>query len=297
MVRALVALMLILAGTPAPAQSSIVAPGAVLTRLAGGFAFTEGPACDSHGNVFFTDQPNDQILEWNAATGRITTFLSPCGRANGLCFDSHGDLWACADEHNQLWEITPNGRSTPIITQYQGKLLNGPNDIWVRLDGGLYITDPYYPRPYWHRGPKEQPCEEVYYLAPNHKTLTLVVSDLNKPNGIIGTPDGQTLYVSDIDAGLTFAYHIEPDGALTHKRLFCAMGSDGMTIDSAGDVYCCGNGVTVFDPTGHQILHIPITEAWTGNICFGGLDRRTLFITAGTSVYTLRMAVHGVGSQ
>lgn len=278
-------------------QGSIVAPGSRLTRLAGGYAFTEGPACDDRGDVYFTDQPNDRIMKWNARTGEISTFLSPCGRANGLCFDSHGALWACADEHNQLWRIDPDGRATAVATQYKGKLLNGPNDVWVRPNGGVYITDPYYPRPYWKRGPKEQPCEGVYYLPPNSEKLTLVISDMNKPNGIIGTLDGKTLYVSDIGAGQTFAYDIQSDGSLAHKRLFCPMGSDGMTIDSAGDIYCCGHGVTVFDRTGRQILQIPIAENWTGNVCFGGKDRHTLFITASTSVYTLKMAVHGVGSQ
>jgi gluconolactonase len=294
----LIWLGLVLAGlAPAYAQKSIVAPGATLQKLAGGFSFTEGPACDSKGNVFFTDQPNDKILEWHADTNRITTFLSPCGRSNGLCFDKEGYLWACADEENQLWVIAPSSRAMPVITHYQGKLLNGPNDVWVRPDGGMYLTDPYYQRPYWHRGPMELPCQGVYYLSPAHAALVLVVSDMRQPNGIIGTPDGKTLYVSDIGAGQTFVYGIEKDGSLTHKKLFCSMGSDGMTIDSAGDIYLTGRGVTVFDKTGKQILHIPINENWTGNVCFGGKDRHTLFITASTSVYTLKMRVHGVGSQ
>lgn len=289
------------AGAQAPVavqgSPSIVAPGAVLQELSGGFSFTEGPACDAHGNVFFTDQPSDRILEWNARTGDITTFLSPCGRSNGLCFDRKGNLWACADGQNQLWRITKKGRTVAVVSGYQGSLLNGPNDVWVRPDGGLYITDPYYMRSYWKRGPKEQTCEGVYYLPSGRTTLTLVAADLEKPNGIIGTPDGKTLYVSDIKAGHTFAYDIEADGTLGNKRPFCDVGSDGMTIDSDGDVYVTGRGVTVFDPAGRQILHIPVDQPWTGNICFGGRDRTTLFITASTGVYTLKMRVHGVGSQ
>ncbi len=124
-----------------------------------------------------------------------------------------------------------------------------------------------------------------------------MIDDFKQPNGIIGTPDGKTLYVADIVAGKTYAYQIRPDGSLAGKRLFCRLGSDGMTIDDRGNVYLTGHGVTVFDPAGKQIEQIAIREAWTGNICFGGKDRRLLFITASTSIYGLRMAVKGVGSQ
>jgi gluconolactonase len=100
-------------------------------------------------------------------------------------------------------------------------------------DGGLYFTDPFYKRPYWQRGPAEQEVQAVYYLAPDHKTLTRVAADLQQPNGLIGTPDGKTLYVADIGANKTFAYDIRPNGALANKRLFCSLGSDGMTLDRA----------------------------------------------------------------
>ena len=128
--------------------------GAKLTVLAGGFEFTEGPAADAQGNVFFTDQPNDRIMKWST-DGKLTTFMKPCGRSNGLCFDAQGNLWACADEKNEMWRIDPAGKVTVVVKDYQGKLLNGPNDVWLRPDGGLYFTDPYYQRPYWKRGPKE----------------------------------------------------------------------------------------------------------------------------------------------
>jgi alpha-galactosidase len=282
---------------PPPAQS-IFAPGAKLEKLAGGFAFTEGPACDAKGNVYFTDQPNDRIMRWST-DGKLSTFMKPCGRSNGLCFDAKGNLWACADEKNELWSIDPAGKATVVVNHFQGKLLNGPNDVWVRPDGGLYITDPYYPRPYWHRGPKAQQSEAVYYLPPppGGNTLVRVVDDMKQPNGIIGTPDGKILYVSDIGAGRTFSYRIQPDGTLAHKQLFCKLGSDGMTIDSEGNVYLTGHGVTVFDPTGRQIARVEVAEAWTGNICFGGSDRQTLFITASRGLYAIRTRVHGVGSQ
>jgi gluconolactonase len=184
-----------------------------------------------------------------------------------------------------------------VVKDYQGNLLNGPNDVWVRPDGGLYITDPYYPRDYWKRGPKAQDAEAVYYLAPDRKKLVRVVADMKQPNGIIGTPDGARLYVSDIGAGRTFAYRIQPDGTLAGKQLFCNLGSDGMTIDSEGNVYLTGHGVTVFNPAGRQVGRIEVAEAWTGNICFGGSDRQTLIITASRGLYGIRTRVHGVGSQ
>ena len=198
-------------------------------QLADGFAFTEGPAADAAGNVYFTDQPNDRIMKWSV-DGELTTYLQPCGRSNGLCFDREGHLWACADEKNQLWRISPGKDVTVLIETHEGKLLNGPNDLWLRPDGGAYFTDPFYKREYWARGETmEQSCQGVYYLAPDRKTLARVIDDLDQPNGIIGTPDGKTLYVTDIKAGKTYAYTILADGSLTGKTLFCEMGSDGMT--------------------------------------------------------------------
>jgi gluconolactonase len=277
------------------AESKIIAPGATLQKLAGDFAFTEGPACDSQGNVFFTDQPNDRILKWSIE-GKLSTFMQPCGRANGLSFDPQGNLLTCADEKNEMWRIDPAGKITVVVKDYKGKLLNGPNDVWVRPGGGLYFTDPYYKRPYWKRGPKEMD-ECVYYLAPANKSLTRVIDDLKQPNGIIGTPDGTLLYVADIGAGKTYRYRIMADGSLKEKKLFCEMGSDGLTIDSEGNIYLTGKGVFVFDPAGNKIEHIDVPEGWTANVCFGGKDQQTLFITASKGLYGLHMTVHGVDSQ
>ncbi len=291
--------LVLLVGTAygaAGAESGIIAPGAKLEKLSGGFAFTEGPASDLSGNVFFTDQPNDRIIKWSL-DGKLTTFMQPCGRSNGLCFDRQGNLWACADQHNQLWCIDPAGKATVVVKDYGGKLLNGPNDVWVRPDGGLYFTDPFYKRPYWKRGPIEQDREAVYYLSPDRRRLDRVIDDHKQPNGIIGTPDGKKLYVADIGADRTFSYDIQPDGTLKNKSLFCTMGSDGMTIDHRGAIYLTGHGVTVFDRGGRKIEHIAVAEPWTANVCFGGPDHRTLFITASKGFYALRMQVHGVGSQ
>lgn len=272
---------------------SVTQTGARLERLAEGFQFTEGPTVDAVGNVYFTDQPNDRILKWSI-DGELSTFMQPSGRSNGMYFDMKGNLVSCADEHNQLWSITPDRQITVLVKDYQEKLLNGPNDVWVRQDGGIYFTDPYYKRPYWKRGPIEQAGQFVYFLDSGHQYLRRVVEDLTQPNGIIGTPDGSHLYVADIGANKTYEYDIEPDGSLVRKKLFCELGSDGMTLDSQGDLYLTGKGVTVFDKTGKQIEHIEINEPWTANVSFGGKDRQTLFITASKGFYAIRMRVKGI---
>jgi len=137
--------------------------------------------------------------------------------------------------------------------------------------------------------------EYVYFLAADNKTLMRVIDDMKAPNGIIGTPDSKILYVADIGGGRTFRYRIQPDGSLKEKKLFCELGSDGMTLDNEGNVYLTGKGVTVFDTTGKQIEHIDVAEPWTANVCFGGKDRHTLFITASKCLYSLQMRVKGVG--
>jgi gluconolactonase len=270
----------------------VVAPGAKLEKLSGDFAFTEGPTCDAKGNVFFVDQPNDRIMEWST-DGKLSTFLQPSGYANGMYFDAKGNLIACADEHNQLWAIAPDKTVTVLVTNFQGKYLNGPNDVWIAPNGGMFITDPFYRRKWWDHQMMALTNEEVFFLSPNRKTLTQVTDDLKKPNGITGTPDGKKLFVSDIRAGQTWSYDIQPDGALTNKTFFCALGSDGMTIDTQGNLYLTGHGVTVFDKSGKQIDHIDVPEKWSANVCFSGPDRKTLFITASESLYSIPLRVAG----
>jgi gluconolactonase len=288
-----ISMILSLAGPVLAVERDLVAPGAKLEKLAGGFEFTEGPAADADGNVFFTDQPNDRIMKWSV-DGKLSTFLQPSGRSNGTYFDRMGNLLACADEKNELWSIGPAGTATVLVKDFEGKLLDGPNDLWIRPDGGVYFTDPYYKRAYWTRGAKEQPVEGVYFLSPDRKTLKRVVSDLEQPNGIIGTPDGKKLYVADIRAGKTYSWDVGPDGSLTGKKLFCSMGSDGMTIDAEGNVYLTGKGVTVFDRNGAQIAHIPVEEPWTANVTFGGKDWDMLFVTASKSIYGIHLRVKGI---
>jgi len=274
-------------------KETIVAPGAKLERLAEEFKFTEGPTSDAEGDVYFTDQPNDRILKWST-DGKLSTFLQPAGRSNGLYFDRHGQLIACADEKNELWSIGPDGKSEVLVRNFGGKLLNGPNDLWIDPHGGIYFTDPFYKRPYWKRGPKEQDGECVYYRSADGKTVTRVAEGFQRPNGIVGNVRDRLLYVADIGAKKTYVYSRRADGTLTNRRLFCEMGSDGMTIDQLGNVYLTGHGVTVFRPDGQKIENIAVPEGWTANVCFGGKDRRTLFITAMDSLYSIRTIVrHG----
>jgi len=275
-------------------SKSIIASGAKVEKLADGFSFTEGPAVDKKGNVYFTDQPNDRIMIWSV-DGKLSEFGS-FGRANGTYFDRDGRLLTCSDMDNQLWSIGMDGNYTVLIADFGGKRLNGPNDLWVHpKNGGIYFTDPLYKRNYWTRDPAmQQEGEYVYYLKPDRKTVVKVATDLKKPNGIIGTPDGKKLYVADIGDSKTYVYDIQPDGTLANKKLFCSMGSDGMTIDNQGNIYLTGRGVFVFNSKGEQIEHIPVEARWSANVCFGGKDMKTLFITASEYLYGLRMNVKGV---
>jgi gluconolactonase len=277
-------------------EDRVVAPGATVEKLAGGFAFTEGPTCDPDGNLFFTDQPNDRILKWSVE-GKLSTFLHPAGRANGMYFDPGGRLIACADEKTALWAIARDGKITVVLSEYGGKPLNGPNDVWVRPDGAFYFTDPFYKRSWWTRETMPQDGQYVYYLAADRRQLARVGGNLQRPNGIIGTPDGRTLYVSDIDAGKTYRFEIAADGGLTGRTLVVDHGSDGMTLDSEGHLYLTGDGVQVFDQAGRQIEHIRVPdEKWTANVSFCGKDRQTLFITASTGLYAIRMRVRGANA-
>ena len=273
----------------------LVKEGATLQKLAGDFAFTEGPTSDAAGNVYFTDQPNDRIMLWST-DGKLSTYMQPAGRSNGMYFDRKGRLWSCADAKNELWIIDKNKKKeTVVVKEYEGKLLNGPNDVWVMPDGSAYFTDPFYARNWWDHKDMKQDVQGVYFLSRDHKKLTRVVDDMKQPNGIVGTPDGKTLYVADIGGGKTYSYKINRDGSLSDKKLFCEKGSDGMTIDTQGNVYLThGDGVTAFSPQGEKLVNIPTGEGWTANVCFGGKNHSTLFITASKGFYSIDMNVQGV---
>ncbi|KQW99341.1 SMP-30/gluconolactonase/LRE family protein [Flavobacterium sp. Root420] len=272
---------------------NLIAKGAVLTKLSDQYSFTEGPAADKKGNIYFTDQPNNRIMKWSV-NGELSVFMENAGRANGLYFDHEGNLLACADEKNEIWKIDKNKNSTVLVNNFEGKRLNGPNDLWVDPKGGIYFTDPFYKREYWTHTSKEIEKECVYYLSADKSKISNVDNELVKPNGIIGTSDGKTLYIADIGANKTYSYTINSDGSLGKKTLFTESGSDGMTIDASGNIYLTGKGVSVFNPQGEKIAHLDVAEPWTANVCFGGKKFKTLFITAGKSVYTLEMNVRGM---
>ena len=275
-------------------KSELVADNATLTLVASDYKFTEGPAMAKNGDVYFTDQPNNRIIKWNASDNSVAVYMEESGRANGLYFDHDGSLLACADENFELWKIDKNKNHVVLVDEFQGKKLNGPNDLWVDLKGGIYFTDPYYQRPYWERQEKEIEEERVYYLNPDRTALRIVANDFVQPNGIIGTPDGKIIYIADIGDKKTYSFSISENGDLYNKTVFTEIGSDGMTIDNKGNVYLTGNGVTVFNNKGEEILQIPVPQKWTANVTFGGPDQSVLFITAMNSVYTLDMKVNGV---
>ncbi|KEO74918.1 SMP-30/gluconolactonase/LRE family protein [Anditalea andensis] len=276
-------------------KKNLIAKKAILQKVSDDFEFTEGPAVHRTGDVYFTDQPNNKIIKWSFETGETSVFIEDAGRSNGMFFDRKGNLITAADMENQLWSLDEKGNKTVLIENFRGQRLNGPNDLWVAPNGGIYITDPLYKRDYWTRDPEmKQDGEHLYYLSPDRIQFFRVDENLVKPNGIIGTPDNKKLYVADIGDDKTYVYDIEEDGYLKNRRLFVEMGSDGMTVDHRGNVYLTGKkGVTVFNPKGELIAQIPVDEDWTANVVFGGPMRKTLFITAMGSVYTLEMKVRG----
>lgn len=277
----------------AQTETNLYDPNTKPQLVAKQFSFTEGPAVDKKGNVFFTDQPNNKIWKYDIE-GKLSVFLDSAGRSNGMYFDKKGNLISCADADDQLWSISPKGKVTILLKDYQGHKFNGPNDVWVRPDGGIYITDPYYQRDYWTRKQPDLDGQKLYYLAKGKALAVMVDDKFVRPNGIIGTPNGKTLYVADIGDNKTYRYDINKDGTLTNRTLFIAMGCDGMTIDEHGNIYMCGKGVTIVNPKGEKIGHIDIDEPWTANICFGGRDKNILFMTASKAVYVLKMNVKGV---
>lgn len=288
-------LLALLSLTARAADTSPIAPGAAIEKLAGDFKFTEGPTANAQGDVYFTDQPNDRIMKW-AAGGGLSTFMQPAGRSNGMYFDAAGNLIACADEKNELWSVAPGGKVNVILGTHQGKALNGPNDVWVHPAGGLYFTDPFYKRPWWQHSEPPQDGQHVYFLSADRKDLRRVTHDLEQPNGIIGTPDGKRLFVADIKAKKTYRFGIQPDGTLADKTLVCELGSDGMTLDQAGNLYLTGKGVFVIGPDGREVAHIDVPEKWCANVCFGGAGHQTLFVTATTGLYALKMRVKGANA-
>jgi gluconolactonase len=274
-------------------EKRVTADGAELKLVFSEGKFTEGPAADAAGNVYFTDQPNDRIMRVDL-DGKVTEFLKPAGRSNGLFFAPDGKLIACADENNEMWEIDTDGKHRVIFGNYDGKKLNGPNDVWLFDNSVMYFTDPYYQRPWWKHKESPQAKQNVYRADRSGKKVQIAAKGLKQPNGIVGDASKRILYVADIGDNKTYVFRIDDKLDLVDRRLFCNQGSDGMTIDTDGNVYLTGKGVSVYDAQGEKIQQIDVPENWSANVCFGGQERDTLFITASDSLYSIQMQTKGL---
>ena len=283
---------IVLSASLAGQENNIVAEGATPQKVGTDYRFTEGPAVAKDGSIYFTDQPNDRIYRWDEQEG-ITLWLEGAERSNGLYVNPDDQLVACADAQNRIILFESREERKVLLEEFEGKHLNGPNDLWIAPNGDIYFTDAYYHRNYWPEGQGEgQTVRGVYRLTPDG-SVSRVIGDYKQPNGIIGTPDGKTLYVADIEDKKIWRYTILPDGTLTDKTFFAPHGSDGMTIDNRGNIYLTMGKVWVYSPEGELIREIEIPES-PSNLCFGGKERDILFVTARTSVYTLKMNVSGV---
>ena len=226
-------ILLAVGGWQGQADGQVTLPDAKLELVAEGYKFTEGPAVDKDGDVYFTDQPNDRILRWSAEDDKVETWLQPAGRSNGLFFDSDGSLIACADEHSQLWSIARDKSHTVLLEGFKGKRFNGPNDVWVGADGSFYFTDPFYKRGYWSADRQEPELPKcVYRLTPGEKEPEVVAEGFKQPNGIVGDAEKGLLFIADIGDRKTYRFKIGKEGALVERELFYPMGSDGMTAGS-----------------------------------------------------------------
>ncbi len=272
-------------------SSALIAPGASVTKLADGFVFTEGPAADAKGDVFFSDVRGNKTYKWTIGEG-LSTVREDSGNGNGLYFDSAGNLFVCESGNRRITRISPDGQLTIVADRYDGKKLNSPNDIWVSPSGGIYFSDPRF----GSQEGVEQDGNNVFYVPRVGAPAQLVAGDLQAPNGVLGTADGTKLYIADHGpqggAEETYVYDIRADGTLANRRLAAPEGSDGMTLDEHGNLYLTAAGVEVYSPDGRKIASIPVPEQ-PSNVAFGGPDHRTLFITARTGFYSLQMNVRG----
>jgi len=277
-------------GQGSPTGPALIAPGATLQELAGGLQFGEGPAADAEGNVFLSDIPASRTLKWSV-DGKLSTFRTDTGNANGQFFDKDGNLIVCEGGRGRLVSVDRQGHVTVVVDQFQGKRFNQPNDLWIDPKGGIYFSDPIY-----GRGVRAQEGEYVYYLNPDRQRIIRVITDFARPNGLVGTPDGKVLYASDHGAKKIYAYDINADGSLSNKRFFAPVAADGMTLDNEGNLYLCEDAVLIYEPSGKKIGTIEVPEQPT-NVCFGGPDAQTLFITTRPALFSLKMAIGGTAKS
>ena len=284
------------------AAQSLVAPGAEMVRLATGMRFTEGPAANSKGDVYFICDPDCKIYRWCVTENKLSVFIEESAHANGTFFDKNDNLYVCEGGTGSVVRYTPDGVRTVVANKFGNRHFNKPNDLWIDPKGGIYFTDPQYGNAFHI----VQDGQHVYYILPDRSRVIRVIEvtgvegEFVKPNGIIGTPDGRLLYVADIDGRVVYRYNIQADGTLTGKHAFATgFAVDGMTIDERGNVYLTQWNlpapefdIVVFSAAGEEIERIRVPER-AANVTFGGKDFRTLFITAGRSLYAIEMNVKG----
>lgn len=263
---------------------------AAATKVKGGFGFTEGTAWNAAGGfLLFSDIPNDTIFKL-VPPSTFTTFKKPSGKSNGLAWTADGKLVACEHGNRRVSRSNADGTGTVTIADlWGGKKLNSPNDAIVRSDGNLYFSDPDYGL---EGRAAELTFRGVFRVDPKG-VLSLVDDTMNEPNGVALSPDEKSLYVGDSGTPKTWRWNVAPDGSVSGKTLFASEGSDGMAIDDAGNVYLTtAAGVAVYKPGGEKWGTVPVPEQ-PANVAFGGADRRTLFIAARTSIYSVVLKVPG----
>jgi len=237
-----------------------------------GFRFTEGPAVDRNGSLYFSDVPARRIYRYGF-NGSLQIFLKESGGVNGLYFTSENELIACSGKETRaILSIDSLGKITEIISEYDGKKLNSPNDLWVDPSGGIYFTDPRY----GNREGMEQDGEHVYFVFPDRDRIIRVIDDLVRPNGIVGTNDGKKLYVVDQGVQKTYVYKILKNGKLANKTLFTNCGIDGMSVNQQDEVFITAeNAVRHFNQKGKLLQEFNFS-AYPTNVFF---HKDQLFIT------------------
>ncbi len=265
-------------------------------KLGTGFLFTEGPVWHPTGKfLLFSDMPGDHLRRWSARDG-VTTFRQPCHKSNGLTYDRQGRLLTCEHASSQVARTEPDGQSVPLATHFQGKQLNSPNDIVCKRDGGIYFTDPPYGRAKFYGVERSQELDfqGLYRVGTDPKSPELLVRDFDRPNGLCFSLDEARLFVNDTAGKHIRVFDVTATGGLRNGRLWAETkgdkpgAPDGMKIDAAGNVYCCGpGGIHVFAPDATPLELIAVPE-YTANFAWGDDDYRSLFITASTSLYRIR---------
>ncbi len=277
------------ATTPDP--PNVIAPGAKVEKVAGDFGFIEGPVWRKEGYLLFTDIPRNRIMKWHPKDG-VAVFREPSEQANGLALDAKGRLLACEHKARRVSRTEADGKVTTLVDKFEGKRLNSPNDLTFGRDGSIYFTDPPYGLPQQKEG-KEVDFNGVYRLTPKGE-LTALAKDFDRPNGIAFAPDRKTLYVADTAKRHVRAFDVKADGSLANGRVFAEVpGPDGIKVDVKGNLYATGQGgVWVFDKQGKK-LGVIATPETPANCGFGDADFKTLYMTARTGLYRIRLQVAG----